>query len=344
MSGASLIFMFVNWSIFMLPLLFDFFFVSAYKLNPKSIQIYVPPFITSIKYSFSFPLNFRFACSVGMLYCNISQFIHITYRGWCLPNFGSSFLQINMDNRAMPLNPCSKWPPYIVFFVLFLFHVVCVLYFSCCVKLSLFKFFFSAFLKLKEKWVSLDASILLSRVSTTIKSEERDTYWPVLKSFQQDFCSKLLFFNFFLFRFFLTECIALSFFNIFFSPFLKLHKFLDFLVASECCINVLYEICAVLESVVRGLSACYINMLYACCCCWYWPPVREFCPNCEVVEFQPQTLTTPDLGSVAYCYVNVLDLPHPPLLPSDVPPPQTFSSVLPMHRIIWPPGRHPYPS
>ena len=27
---------------------------------------------------------------------------------------------------------------------------------------------------------------------------------------------------------------------------------------------------------------------------WYWPPVREVCPNYEVVDFQPCTLTTTD--------------------------------------------------
>ena len=38
-------------------------------------------------------------------------------------------------------------------------------------------------------------------------------------------------------------------------------------------------------------------------CYWrYWPPVREVCPNYEVVEFQLWTLTTPDLGFFAYCY------------------------------------------
>ena len=36
--------------------------------------------------------------------------------------------------------------------------------------------------------------------------------------------------------------------------------------------------------------------------CWYWPPVCDVCPNYEVVDFQPQTLTTLDLGSVAYFY------------------------------------------
>ena len=33
-------------------------FVSEYKLNPNPIWVYVTPFITSIKASFYFPLNF----------------------------------------------------------------------------------------------------------------------------------------------------------------------------------------------------------------------------------------------------------------------------------------------
>ena len=37
-----------------------------------------------------------------------------------------------------------------------------------------------------------------------------------------------------------------------------------------------------------------------------WPPVREVCPNHEVVIFQPWTGTSPDLGSTAYCYVVIL--------------------------------------
>ena len=41
-----------------------------------------------------------------------------------------------------------------------------------------------------------------------------------------------------------------------------------------------------------------------CCCCWYCPLAREVCPNYEVAGFQPRTLTTPDLGSVAYFYIH----------------------------------------
>ena len=46
-------------------------------------------------------------------------------------------------------------------------------------------------------------------------------------------------------------------------------------------------------------------------CVCYWPQVREVFPNDEVVMFQPQTLTTMYLGSVAYCYIAyLLKPPH----------------------------------
>ena len=65
--------------------------------------------------------------------------------------------------------------------------------------------------------------------------------------------------------------------------------------------------------------------------------------NYEVVEFQPWTLTTPDLGSAAYCYVTyLLDLTQPLLLLSDAPPTPTSSFACLRHghhRIIHPPGR-----
>ena len=92
-------------------------------------------------------------------------------------------------------------------------------------------------------------------------------------------------------------------------------------------------------------------------CCRYWPPVREVCLNYEVVDFQPWTLTTPDLGSVAYCCVAyLLDPPRPLLLQSDAPPtPRLCFACLRHrhHRIIRPPGsplslsqhtENPYPS
>ena len=61
-----------------------------------------------------------------------------------------------------------------------------------------------------------------------------------------------------------------------------------------------------------------------------------------MVEFQPQTLTTPDLVSVAYCCVSYLFYPpHPVPLPSNFLPPHPLSSVLPPHGIIRPPRRPP---
>ena len=47
--------------------------------------------------------------------------------------FGSAFLHLNARNGTMPLNMLPKFPPYVVFFVLYEFRVVCVLYFSCCI-------------------------------------------------------------------------------------------------------------------------------------------------------------------------------------------------------------------
>ena len=86
------------------------------------------------------------------------------------------------------------------------------------------------------------------------------------------------------------------------------------------------------------------NVELCCCCCWYWPPVCEVCPNYEVAEFQNWTLTTTDLGYFAYCYVQLLNSTHPILLPYEVPYHPPSSSVLHLHGIIWPPGRHPSPS
>ena len=51
------------------------------------------------------------------------------------------------------------------------------------------------------------------------------------------------------------------------------------------------------------------------------------------MDFQPCTLTTPDLGYVAYCYVaDLLDLPHLIILPSHVPPPSPSSFACLRHR------------
>ena len=45
---------------------------------------------------------------------------------------------------------------------------------------------------------------------------------------------------------------------------------------------------------------------------WWWcnrTPVREVCPNYEVVLFQPRTVNPPYLGYVDYCYTFKLGLP-----------------------------------
>ena len=52
-----------------------------------------------------------------------------------------------------------------------------------------------------------------------------------------------------------------------------------------------------------------------------WPPVRELCPICELVMFQPRKRTPLDLGSVANFYVAVLLSTAPPFLPAAWCPP-----------------------
>ena len=80
-------------------------FVSECKINPNPIRIYVPLFITLIKYSFYFLLNFRFMCCIGVLYYNISQYIHMPDKGWRTYDFGTAVLHLNDGNRAMPVKP-----------------------------------------------------------------------------------------------------------------------------------------------------------------------------------------------------------------------------------------------
>ena len=66
------------------------------------------------------------------------------------------------------------------------------------------------------------------------------------------------------------------------------------------------------------------------------------------MEFQPQILTNPYLGSVAYCCVAyLLDPPHSLLLSFEFsPPPQSSFAYLRHrhHRIVCPPGRPSSPS
>ena len=88
-----------------------------------------------------------------------------------------------------------------------------------------------------------------------------------------------------------------------------------------------------------------INRTYELGVVVYWPPVRAVLPNYEVVEFQPQSVTAPDLGYFVYWYVAI---PVPPFRPSIhptyirgripiFPRPPTPPILLP-HRIILPHG------
>ena len=84
-------------------------------------------------------------------------------------------------------------------------------------------------------------------------------------------------------------------------------------------------------------------------CCW--PPVLEVCLNHEVVMFQTRSVTTPKPSLCRlFLYILLLNLPCPPLLPSDVllggqptpdPPPHPHMYALLSHMIIRPIGRHP---
>ena len=93
-----------------------------------------------------------------MLYYNISQYIHMPDKGWCLSDFGSAFLQLNTRNGAMPLNPSSKLPLYVVFVVLHEFCVVCILYNKHVVCVFYFLF---CILTVVQNCLSLNFSFLL---------------------------------------------------------------------------------------------------------------------------------------------------------------------------------------
>ena len=64
------------------------------------------------------------------------------------------------------------------------------------------------------------------------------------------------------------------------------------------------------------------------------PPVREVCPNYDLVVFQPRTVNLPHIGSVAYCYTFKLGLPHQRFL-------HRFPNRYFPSSVLSPP--HPYP-
>ena len=55
---------------------------------------------------------------------NIYQYIRMLYKELSLSDFGSAFLHLHVGNRATPLKLRQKFPPYVVFFVLYEFFVV----------------------------------------------------------------------------------------------------------------------------------------------------------------------------------------------------------------------------
>ena len=59
---------------------------------------------------------------------NISQYVHIYDKGWHPSDFDSAVFHLNTGNVKIPLNPRPKWPPYVVYFVLYEFRAICVLY------------------------------------------------------------------------------------------------------------------------------------------------------------------------------------------------------------------------
>ena len=87
-----------------------------------------------------------------------------------------------------------------------------------------------------------------------------------------------------------------------------------------------------------------------CVCVCYCPPVREVCPNHEVVMFQSRTVTTlKPIPCRLFLYSLLLNPPLPLLLPSDVfprggytpaPPPHPPTSALLPHVIIRPNGHN----
>ena len=99
---------------------------------------------------------------------------------------------------------------------------------------------------------------------------------------------------------------------------------------------------------------CHLLCVCVCVCVCCRSPSREVCPNYEVVEFQPRTVTPPEpmifclllrifylsLPALSACRLMSFQGFHSP--PALVPLPLT--SVVSPHSIIRPPGGHLSPS
>ena len=67
---------------------------------------------------------------------NISQYIHMSDKGWRLSDFGSAFFNLNTENSTIPLNPRPKRPPYILFLCCMnpVLYVCCINgFYACCI-------------------------------------------------------------------------------------------------------------------------------------------------------------------------------------------------------------------
>ena len=74
------------------------------------------------------------------------------------------------------------------------------------------------------------------------------------------------------------------------------------------------------------------------------PTVREVCPEYDMVEFQPRTLTLPYLGSVAFHYILIYPLrpktisPFFWIIPSPIFPTDSPSvAILPLRPLVFHP-------
>ena len=239
---------------------FPYSFFSGNKLNPNPIRIYVPLFITSIKPRFYFLLIFIFACFIGVLYYNISQYIHMPDKGWHLSNFDSAFLHLKVGNGAIPLNPCSKCSPsakkhlygFCVVCVMYK-CVVCVLYSSCCMILSFFNFFLSGFWNWNQNKSHLMRAP--SWVFSTLKSNWKNEV-PASLSWRLSIES------------FTTYCISITFFPIFLKIKMLLRKPQGKLKAKRVpfvCVlyGSFYFLCCINELIF--FYVLYFCAVFACC-------------------------------------------------------------------------------
>ena len=125
------------------------------------------------------PRRVHYNASVPSEY-NISQYIHMSDKGWSLYDFGSAFCTLMQGTSQCLYTHIQN--AYLVLYcpccINFMLYVCCknVLYkcyiFSCCMKLSFFHFFVSTFLKLRANRSGLIREI--SWVRSILQSKEKN--------------------------------------------------------------------------------------------------------------------------------------------------------------------------